>query len=800
MKKILIVIMLTLLIPALGFAADGDRVIEGRTADSISTVDLDVTSVTDNNIPKMGASGFEDSALSDVGSGVVAYNSSRSITDMYHLADKRYVDEAVTALGARYYMLNTASGESDYKLCSASVSGGGEQSVSGASLSDDDYVQGWIAPNTNEPDKLLLGVYNWRIYAEKTGGTETLRLYWKLVERKNDDSEVVIATSVVSNEITSGKNSYIIPLTLSADHDVASDSYVVGKIYADVSGSGSAPSVTLYYEGDSHSHWQIPVNTEIFNNIYVNVAGDTMTGVLTVSPDGTNETFQVNDGSVGFTDGNAGTPGTLTVDASGNWSYDKSIVSTGNVAGATYGSDGSISDAELLKIDNSPSTTDIAMLELATNAEVAAFTDETRAVTPEGLGYAMAGVLAYGVAWDEDESSPTLTRTGALAGIAAGLSPGNTCLPIQASMVRVILADDGSEVYELCPTDSTKKADCSTASNLDGTDGQVMVRIDRFAYLYTYDAATHVHHWSISSVLLPGYEWHPAFYKDGAWVDHRYIGAYEGVGYDDSTSAYFDGDDPDDSPATNWPGGTAIDTANDKLGSVSGYAPLTNETRPEFRAIASNRGAGWRQQDFYLVSAIQLLYLVEYASFYSQDVIGMGRTEISGGTWAKDSKIGVTGKSNSDGNATANTGGNTNDAYMSYRGIENFYGNILKWVDGVNVNGGIPYVCNDEANYADDTTTNYIRLVDTGGSGITLPQGTDDYQTTLEQTKGGFLPSAVGGSSSTYITDYYLQSTGWRVANLGGGANSGSSAGFFSWSLGTSVLSDFPYVGSRVAY
>ncbi|MBW1726901.1 MAG: hypothetical protein JRJ62_04835 [Deltaproteobacteria bacterium] len=134
--------------------------------------------------------------------------------------------------------------------------------------------------NTNEPDKLLLGVYNWRIYAEKTGGTKTLRLYWKLVERKNDDSEVVIATSVVSNEVISGKNSYIIPLNLASDYDIASDSYVVGKIYADVSGGGSAPDVTLYYEGSSHSHWQIPVNTEILDNLYVKKAGDTMTGTL----------------------------------------------------------------------------------------------------------------------------------------------------------------------------------------------------------------------------------------------------------------------------------------------------------------------------------------------------------------------------------------------------------------------------------------------------------------------------------------------------------------------------------------
>ena len=77
----------------------------------------------------------------------------------------------------------------------------------------------------------------------------------------------------------------------------------------------------------------------------------TVSGVFTVNPDGTNEVFQVNDGSLDFTDGNAGTTGTLTVDASGNWSYNKNIVSTGNVAGATYASDGSVLDAELKYIN-----------------------------------------------------------------------------------------------------------------------------------------------------------------------------------------------------------------------------------------------------------------------------------------------------------------------------------------------------------------------------------------------------------------------------------------------------------------
>jgi len=252
---------------------------------------------------------------------IASYDSDRDITDLYHLTDKRYVDEAVTALGARYYMLDDASGEADYKSCSTTVSTGGEQSVSGEDLANDDYVQGWIAPNVNEPDKLLLGVYNWRIYAAKTGGTKTLRLYWKLVERKNDDSEVVIATSVVSNEVVSGKNSYIIPLNLASDYDIASDSYVVGKIYADVSGGGSAPDITLYYEGSSHSHWQIPVNTEILDNLYVKKAGDTMTGTLNLPSDGlvagTDQLVLAGDKvGVGKTDPDS----TLDVDGSGHFS------------------------------------------------------------------------------------------------------------------------------------------------------------------------------------------------------------------------------------------------------------------------------------------------------------------------------------------------------------------------------------------------------------------------------------------------------------------------------------------------
>jgi hypothetical protein len=230
-------------------------------------------------------------------------------------------------------------------------------------------------------------------------------------------------------------------------------------------------------------------------------------------------------------------------------------------------------------------------------------------------------------------------------------------------------------------------------------------------------------------------------------------------------------------------------TTGDVLGSITGKAPMVYGTRAEFRVAASNRGTGWRQLDYNLTSAIQLLYLVEYASFYSQSVIGAGITNVADWPAYSDyNPIAKTGNSNSVGNATGNTAGSTSCAtestkYLSYRGIENFFGHLWKWVDGININGNIPYVCTNEANYADDTTTNYVQIEDTAGSGITL-HNADGYQTALEQTAYGFLPSAAsGGGASTYITDYYYQSTGWLVAALGGGSGHGADSGFFFWLL-----------------
>ncbi len=473
----------------------------------------------------------------------------------------------------------------------------------------------------------------------------------------------------------------------------------------------------------------------------------------------------------------------------------------------------------------------------------------------------------YGVAWTEG-ASPTCSRTGNLKGVAAASKPDDSLVPVQASMRRCILDDSGNVEYYLDPTDSTKKL-YGGASVLTGADGQVMVEIPLFYYRYSY--AGGMHQWDISRTPLEGFYVHPAFMKDGAIVNYRYIGAYEGVLYDTSASRYANGiyisdaagtfEADDDSITLTAPtnvftnievgdkltvSGTTSNnatvtvasivsdliitvdealtdetdaafvigsekdwtaTTGDVLGSVSGKSPMSYGTRAEFRVAASNRGTGWRQQDYNLTCAIQLLYLVEYASFYAQSVLGAGITAVADWDAYNDNNpIAPTGNSNSIGNASGNTAGSTSSAteltkYLSYRGIENFFGHLWKWVDGFNINGNVPYVCTNEANYADDTTTNYIQIEDSAGSGITL-HNANGYPTAIEQTAYGFLASAGSGSGNgtNYITDYYYQDTGWRVAALGGAAHSGASAGLFCWLLAASSGARAQYFSARLCY
>jgi len=184
--------------------------------------------------------------------------------------NKGYVDWVATAIGANYYMTDDDDGDTGYKVCSLTPSAGSETYIEASGVTDGQLLGTWISDVGEAPAKLPRGMYDWFIFAEKTSGTKTFRLYWKLYERKTDTSEVLIATSSESNELKMGeKTSYVVPLALDSDYTPDSGSRIVGKIYASVSGGGNAPTVKIYYQGASGSRWEIPSTTEILNNIYI---------------------------------------------------------------------------------------------------------------------------------------------------------------------------------------------------------------------------------------------------------------------------------------------------------------------------------------------------------------------------------------------------------------------------------------------------------------------------------------------------------------------------------------------------
>ena len=189
-----------------------------------------------------------------------------------------------------------------------------------------------------------------------------------------------------------------------------------------------------------------------------------------------------------------------------------------------------------------------------------------------------------------------------------------------------------------------------------------------------------------------------------------------------------------------------------------------NQTRAQFRTLAAANGAGWSQIDWNLLVAVQLRYLTEYANFNSQSMIGRGNDAGSDYTM-------TTGGSNSIGNASSPS--TNNDIWMSYRGIENWYASMFKFIDGVNVQNQKYFINNKPATFADDIFTG--DYVDSGITSVT----NNGYVSNIVPSKKGFVASAVSGSDSTYIPDFFYQNTGNRIVLFGGHAGVRLTCGAF---------------------
>lgn len=227
--------------------------------------------------------------------------------------------------------------------------------------------------------------------------------------------------------------------------------------------------------------------------------------------------------------------------------------------------------------------------------------------------------------------------------------------------------------------------------------------------------------------------------------------------------------------------------SSSRVYSRSGYAPFVNYNITNARAYARALGDGFGQMDWHYF-IIQMLYLVEYANYNCQSMLGQGRTGSS--------------------NATPNNSGGCNSLGMKsgclgndgtysviYRGIEDPYGNIWQFVDGINVQEHVPYICYDSSKYAVDTFTGAYHAL-----GYTMPSA-NGYASKLGYDSNNPLASLTteaSGSSTTNMCDYYYQASGNRIALVGGYWADDMKAGLWYWSIGWAGSNTGANVGARL--
>ena len=378
---------------------------------------------------------------------------------------------------------------------------------------------------------------------------------------------------------------------------------------------------------------------------------------------------------------------------------------------------------------------------------------------------------------------------------------------------RCNVADDGSIVAWYGDADYKE----------DGSMGQVMVYQPKFYYLVCpveydpIDTGIGYHlrkaNYYVSEKPRAGFRLHPAFYDaSGNEIDYFLTSAYEGSIYDASASAYLLNDEQ------------VMNTGEDKFSSIAGARPASgssqNLTRPNIEAMAQNRGTNWHGDLIKQVSAEQMLMIIEMGMMNLQTAIAQGVVSLpwTTGSDTTSSYAAATGSTASLGNGTGRAektttyeGGVAKEytvdgkTSVCWRGKENFWGNIWKFVYGINIwgngkmGGGQPYICSDFSFAESKNSGNYepAGFTVTNANGYISAMG---YSTACDWL---FIASECLGNSSLPVGDYTyvtVNLNGYRIALLGGGWGGGGYAGGFCWGLGDGVGSRSRRIGGRLVY
>ena len=414
---------------------------------------------------------------------------------------------------------------------------------------------------------------------------------------------------------------------------------------------------------------------------------------------------------------------------------------------------------------------------------------------------------SYGVERSLSVSSPACTRVG---------SPiFHKSLPIHSRMKGCLLDDDGNVTEYLSPKDWT-------GQTRDGSRGQVMVEVP--AHYRKFKEDGDIFGVRVSELPLPGYH----------YVPKMYISAYEAtVQRTGNKLSSVVNKTPD------FRGGNNNADWDGSYRSLLGL-PATAISRTNFRNYARNRKAGsteWNCMTYDAQKALYWLFVIEYANLntqapfnaeltaegYRQGGLGAGVTNITSAKWSAFNNYYPfipCGYTDTLGNGTGVVPFTMPTEYdpeaetahieyvPRYRGIENPFGHLWQWTDGINVrispteeNGGDGlskvFVCSDPSLFKDNGYDGYSHVGNEArNEGYVKEIIGGEY--------GEIMPAVVGGGSTTYYCDYHYTNIPTvetlRGVLFGGNAADGAYAGFAYAGSYNAPSGTYAYVGSRLCF
>lgn len=339
-------------------------------------------------------------------------------------------------------------------------------------------------------------------------------------------------------------------------------------------------------------------------------------------------------------------------------------------------------------------------------------------------------------------------------------------------LARCVQNPDLSVAYFLDKDNSNLKSDGTEVDwqEVENLGQNVMVQIPKFYYSkkkVNDDFIFGVSEQPTQTDLLDTSDWevHHAFFRDRSVLcddqnaiptelDYRYVGAFHG-----------------------WVDGSG------RLRSLPNKKPSASINIGNFRNHAKNMGVGWSQLDYYLLYALQMLYITEYGHPDSQTMIGRGY--VDGNSAAIN-----TGGTMQYGNNTF--GETTGKQQISYRGIEDFWGNVYNWIDGYYLTAsGVVMIGNKGYN---NTGIGYESLG-------TVSTVNGNIRRISDIDKMGFTISSAGATYTTgglYDYGHLDVASGGRIPFFGGIWSNASYAGAFQLGVAYSASYSYAYIGARL--